>query len=152
MEAYLHNECKLRITLNSEINAFIYYCDVWRMDKNARSTIVISGKSAYGYMCQIPKCEFLLLRYSSSCNIHINKNLLLISEFTVWHDKLLCFLELHKTLDLRHLHVFLSQPFLHAHFTDPCQSSTDCRDAASLSLNLTWVFESCKANDFWPRE
>lgn len=45
--------------------------------------IPISGKSANSSMHKIAECEVLLLRYSPSCMIHLNKNLATICEFTV---------------------------------------------------------------------
>lgn len=40
-------------TVNSEINAFIYYCNFLRNDNNARLIIVISIKSAYRYIYHV---------------------------------------------------------------------------------------------------
>lgn len=71
-------------TVNSKIIAFICFFHFLRMDKIARLIIAIQGKSAYWYMSQIPKCEFVLLRYSLSRNIHKDKNLAMISEFTIF--------------------------------------------------------------------
>lgn len=40
-------------TVNSEINAFIYYCSFLRNDNNARLIIVISIKPAYRYIYHV---------------------------------------------------------------------------------------------------
>ena len=56
------------------------------MNKNVRSIIAISGKFAYLIynVYQTSQCEFLLLRYAPTHIIHINKNLTIIFEFTVY--------------------------------------------------------------------
>ena len=50
----------------------------WRMNKNVRLIIVISRKAAYRYVYQISVCEVLILWYSGSPIICINKTLAII--------------------------------------------------------------------------
>ena len=86
-KSYMYLTLK-RNTVYSKIIVCIYHCDLGRIDENVRLVIAISGKSAYRYKHQISEYEFLLLCFSSTRIIHINKNLAIISEFTVL--QLLC--------------------------------------------------------------
>jgi len=60
-----------------------------------------------------------------------------------WHE--LWNLELHKTFDLTHLQLFLTQPLLKLHLANPCPSSIDFKRAASWTLIS--VFDSTSASD-----
>ena len=71
------------ITVNLEINACIYYCDSFTTALNASLIIAISVNVVTKGYHEKSKCEFLLLRFTSCRIIRNNKNITLISEFTV---------------------------------------------------------------------
>ena len=75
-----------KVCNNSEIIAFIYYCDFEISVQNARSFIAIkiSEKVAFNYCNHISECEFLVLLFLLTCISRNNKKkITVISEFTV---------------------------------------------------------------------
>ena len=86
-------------TVNSEIIAFIYYCDLWKFSQIAIFIIVKHEVLQYKWILMIPKCEVWLLRFHISRIFRHSKNIAIISEFTVytcstflcWHNVVVCF-------------------------------------------------------------
>ena len=73
----------IQVSVNSKIIAFIYYCDFKTSLLNVRLIIASLRKPVCKFSYEIQECEVLYKPLSLSRNIHNNKNITFVSDFTV---------------------------------------------------------------------